>query len=81
MSKTIVFDQTGDFAATYAAEEWCKENGYSVGTMQRGDPRGILKGDFDIQKWRNLNAKDRAELDGTLTGDGRNGPVTIRIKG
>ena len=78
---TVAFTDTSptnDFAAVDAAEKWIRENGYSVGSMQRGAPRGILKGDFDIAKWRNLNTKERAELDGLMEG-GRGGPVTIRI--
>jgi hypothetical protein len=74
----IDFTQAGDFAAVNAAERWCRENGYSVGDMQRGDPRGILKGEWAIAKWRNLTARHRAELDGIMVG-GRDGPVTITI--
>lgn len=80
MSRTISFDQHGDFAATRAAEAWCKENGYSVGRMQAREPRGILKGNYDIAKWRNLTLKERQQLDGTMRSDGRNGPVYITIK-
>jgi len=74
------FNEAGDFNAVNAAEKWCAENGISVGRMQRGDPRGLMYGDFDIQKWRNLDAKDRAALHGQMTGDMRNGPVVVRIK-
>jgi len=76
MSETtkITFSQTGDFEAMHAAEQWCADNGYSVGSMQRDDPRGLLKGDCDISKWRNLSAVDRFELDGTMS------PVVIELK-
>ena len=67
-----------DFAAVNAAEKWLRENGYSVGVMQAHSPRGIIKGDVIIAKWRNLSSKDRAELDGEMIG-GRGGPVTIKI--
>jgi hypothetical protein len=73
------FDQPGDFEAMHAAETFLETAGFSVGRMQRGDPRGILFGDFDIAKWRNLNARERAGLHGHLIGDMRAGPVTIRI--
>ena len=38
MSRTISFDQHGDFAATRAAEAWCKENGITPppGSFQEG---------------------------------------------
>lgn len=81
MSQIVMtFADVGDFEAMYAAEQWCADNGYSVGAGQRGSPRGLLRGDFVIMKWRNLSAQERAELDGTMTGDMRNGPVTVSVK-
>lgn len=74
------FDQTGDFEAVHAACHWCEENGISVGRMQADSPRGLMYGDYNIQKWINLSEKDKNRLDGTMTGDMRNGPVTIEIK-
>ena len=79
MSIVETFKQSGDFQAMYAAEAWCAENGVSVGSTQRGDPRGLLYGDFMIAKWRNLDAAERAELHGQMTGDMRNGPVQVSI--
>lgn len=76
---TKVFDKTGDFEAFREAENYLKKNGYSWGSMQRDDPIGIMKGDYDISKWRNLSSKERNALDGTITGDKRNGPVTVEI--
>ncbi|MBP2232485.1 hypothetical protein J2847_005814 [Azospirillum agricola] len=74
---TKAFTEAGDFVAVRAAERWLAENGFSVGRMQAHAPRGILMGDnWDIQKWRNLTRKERAELDGILIGD-RNGPAEI----
>ncbi|ABM96988.1 hypothetical protein [Methylibium petroleiphilum] len=75
----VVFEQKGDFAASNAAEAWCAERGISVGIMERGMPRGLLYGDFEIAKWHNLNRADRAALDGRMTGDMRHGPVAIEI--
>jgi|SRR5947209_12617624 len=73
------FDQTGDFAAMHAAERFLSERGFSVGSNQRGAPRGVMFGNYDIAKWRNLGADERLELHGTLIGDGRNGPLALRI--
>lgn len=78
MNKT--FTTPGEFVACREAEAWCKANGISVGRMQGHDPRGLLRGEFDIQKWRNLNAKERKALHGRMTGDMRNGPVTVSIE-
>ncbi|WP_114973364.1 hypothetical protein [Rhodoferax ferrireducens] len=77
----VVFSQAGDFQAMQAAETWCKHHGISCGSGQGREPRGLLRGDFLIAKWRNLNKHERIALDGTMTGDMRNGPVTINIKG
>ena len=78
---THIFDQTGTFQAAYAAEDWCRANGYSIGSAERGSPRGLLKGDYVIAKWRNLSKAERAALHGTMEGDMRNGPVVIRLRG
>ena len=77
----INFNQVGDFEAYHAACTWCKDNGYSYGSMQRDAPMGILKGDWCIAKWRNLTPKERSQLDGQITSnDFRAGPVTIKLK-
>jgi hypothetical protein len=47
--------------------------------MQRGAPRGILRGDAVIAKWRNLSHAERVALDGLMTGDMRHGPVTVTL--
>ena len=75
----LTFSNAGDFKAMQAAEDWCAERGISVGQRQRGDPRGLLRGDFLIAKWRNLTGKERAKLDGLMTGDMRNGPVVVGL--
>lgn len=66
------------FTATNAAEAWLEDRGYSVGSMCVGSPRGILKGDFLISKWRGLSSKQILELDGMLH-CGRTGQATIRL--
>lgn len=76
----VTFSGGSTFAALYAAEAWCAARGISVGRSDGRNPSGLLYGEYDIQKWHNLNARERAVLDGTLTGDGRNGPVTVSIK-
>jgi hypothetical protein len=72
------FNHTGeDFSATSAAEKWLKEKGLSIGTMCSPDPRGILKGNEYIPKWRYL-AHDK--LDGMATAtDWRHGDVTVYL--
>lgn len=69
----------GDFAAVNSAERFLSDAGFSIGSEQRGSPRGILFGEFDIQKWHNLDEGHREALHGTMTGNMREGPVTITI--
>ena len=78
MTKT--FTNEGTFKAYYAATKWLKEEGYSYGSMANVNPIGIMKGDWDIAKWYNLSTTDKELLDGTITGDMREGPVTITIE-
>lgn len=76
----IEFKERGDFAAVNIAEAWCAERGISVGRMQGTEPRGLLRGDFDVQKWRNLDDAERAALSGVMTGDMKHGPVFVTLK-
>lgn len=80
---TFAQDQGDDtFTAMRAAEKWCADHGVSVGRLcGPGYPVGLLYGDFDIAKWHNLSPKERAALDGRMTGSMRTGPVTIDLKG
>lgn len=76
-----IFSEAGDFRAMCAAEAWCDSRGISVGACQRGAARGLMYGDHDIAKWRNLDQSDRDALDGVMTGDMRHGPVRVWIVG
>ncbi len=55
------------FTVTQRVDAALRECGFSVGRMQAHSPRGILFGDFDIQKWRNLDLADREALHGQVT--------------
>lgn len=77
----IEFNQAGTFQAMYAAEAWCREYGLSVGQSCATGPTGLLFGQYDwIAKWRNLTARERIDLHGTISGDMRDGPVVIVLK-
>lgn len=76
----IEFNDAGDFEAYNEAKKWCNNNGYSVGSMCGPEPIGLKKGEHYIGKWRNLSQKDLNELDGTMTGNMRDGPIVIEIK-
>jgi hypothetical protein len=76
------FNEQDDFAAMRAAEHFLQLAGFSVGSNQRGDPRGVMFGDYDIAKWRNLNTAERKALHGQMTSDHgtmRIGPIVVTI--
>ena len=79
MTHSKTFTDEGTHRAFNAARIWLETRGFSVGRMQAHQPCGILFGDYDIQKWRNLNTAERTALDGVLTGNFRDGPVVARL--
>lgn len=76
-STTVTFHAAGPFNAFAEAKAYCKERGLSVGTMQGDAPIGLKYGDYAIAKWRNLSDNEKQALDGTITGNKRNGPVVV----
>ena len=86
MATVLVFTErhpNNPWVAYCAAEKWCAENGYSIGTMQRGSPTAVFKGDCAIAKWRSLSIQERALADGTITtttGTFRDSDVTLTLK-
>jgi hypothetical protein len=80
--KKIIF--TGNnttFSAYYDAMNWARDNGYTVGEMERNSPIGIHKDAGYISKWTRMTIVEKRELDGTInSSDFRNGTVTIELK-
>lgn len=80
----MTFKNTGvPFSGYDACKEWIEANGYSYGSMQRGDPIGVVKGDASISKWRNLSKEDIAELDGQFqatSGSPRDDDMILTLK-
>lgn len=78
-----VFKGRGEFQALRCARRWCEALGLSVGELQGPAPVGVLVGMWNIAKWRNLTAAQKAGLDGKLTAGGgswRHGPVVLTLK-
>lgn len=74
------FDSAETFHAYDQAEEYCKSLGLSVGHMCSPMPTGVKKGDFDIAKWKNLDNKDKREMDGVIVAESfRDGPVSVYL--
>ena len=67
----------------YAANQWCRENGYSYGSTCAPIPyQGLLKGEnILIAKWKNLTKEEIAQLDGVMisVGDRREGAMRVLI--
>lgn len=79
MSTTVTFDQKGTFQAKYAADDWLRLRGFSVGPSSVDGPCAIWHGDCVISKWRNLSAQEKREVHAIMEGELREGPVTIRL--
>jgi hypothetical protein len=76
----IFTDNSGDFEALHAAQAWCRERGYSCGSMSNPLPIAIMFGDFQIAKWKNLTIEEREACDGRIESqDFRAGPVKIAL--
>lgn len=75
----VQFEIKGTFESLYAAESWCKKNGYSYGSLARNEPVAIMKGEYEIpQKWYNISDEGRKLIDGLmLSDDFREGSVKI----
>ena len=68
------------FPSEDAAKQALTAYGFSLGTSQRNDPRGIMHGDYLIMKWRNLSNKDKDDLHGAYHRHGYGGPVSLWMK-
>lgn len=77
-----IFDTLGgNFEACREAEAWCEVRDIAVGAIEQGQPRGLSVDPCVIAKWSKLRHHERAQLQGTMTGDMRHGPVTIELDG
>ena len=67
-----------EFKTDYAAEFALTNSGFSVGRQQADGQSGILFGDYDIHKWRNMSASEKNVLHGTFKRRGPPGsPTTV----
>lgn len=77
------FDNQGTWEAYYAAQAWAKAKGFTAGSTCAMLPLALVKGDYDATplpwKWKNFRKGDEQYVDGTITGDFREGPVTVRL--
>ncbi|HZZ77144.1 MAG TPA: hypothetical protein VFE62_01415 [Gemmataceae bacterium] len=80
-STSLTFEGGSDFEAINKAEAFLKTAGFSCGSMQRGEPIGIMHGDYLISKWRGMTPPEREQLHGQITAETsfRSGPVHIDL--
>jgi len=77
---TLTFEGTNDFEAVNKAAAWCHEKGFSVGSMCRDEPIGLMYGDYLVAKWKNMTPKERRTVDGKITSHNfRSGSVTVTV--
>ena len=81
--KQETFKVEGTFQSMYAAHSWVKEQGYDYGSSCVGHPTAVMKGDYYSyglpHKMKNFTAKEKRAVHGIITGDMREGPVTVSI--
>lgn len=76
---SITFRDSEPSKAEDRAVRFLKSAGFSVGRKQAHSPRGILYGNYDVQKWRNLSERDRATLHGAIVADFKELNATFEI--
>lgn len=79
---TLTFKNNGEeWSAKDAADRHIESLGYSIGSMERHHPIGLMKGDYLISKWTRMTPEEHSQLDGTMeSSDWRNGSVTVNLK-
>ena len=81
--KQATFKVEGTFQSMYAAQRWVKEQGYGYGSSSAMHPTAVMKGDYhsyDLpEKMKNFTQKEKNNVHGIITGDMRDGPVTVFI--
>lgn len=68
------------FQSEEQAQKALEDVGFSLGALQRDDPRGVMFGDIEISKWRNLSQKEKDILHGVYQRAYRGGPVEITMR-
>lgn len=76
----IIFKNTGAFSALGSAQLFLTARGWSFGSASGKHPIGVMYGNVLIAKWKNLTDRERDQCHGIITGDLRNGPITISFR-
>lgn len=75
----VEFVPAGTFQSFYNAENYLKEMGYSIGSMEGPYPIGFSDKFDYISKWNNMNGSEHKQLDGIMVAEGgfREGSVLV----
>jgi len=77
------FNNEGTFEAYWAALAWARAKGFEESSMSHPLPTALVKGSFEEsdlpEKWKNFKPRHAEMVDGTITGDLREGPVTVKL--
>jgi len=71
-----------EFQGYYAAKEKALELGMLYGSMQRDDPIAVVRDGPGVEhppKWRYVDAAQKKNMAGMITGPKRDGPVILII--
>lgn len=83
MVEEAVFEHKGTWEAINAAMRWVHERGFTAGSSSSPLPLALVKGDYGQtplpNKWKNFKKHHMQHVDGTITGDFREGPVRVRL--
>jgi len=60
-----------DFQCLWRVETEIESRGFSIGFLERDEPRGIMPSGYIVNKWRNLSAAERKECVGVMKFEGR----------
>lgn len=79
-SMTFVGEPGVEWVAKRAAESFVKAAGWSIGPSDRSQCRGVLFSTaVAVSKWHVLTSIEQAGCDAVVTGDSRNGPLTLTV--
>lgn len=75
------FVNTQPHAAMEEAVAWCLDRGFSIGPHSKGSPRALKRGLHCLPHWTQLDARDRAKIDGAIIAHCTEfGPIVVRIR-
>lgn len=75
------FESREAWGAMEAAVRFAMRHGFSVGPTAKGSPRALKRGLHCLPHWTQLDARDRAALDGAIVAHSVEfGPVVVRIR-